>query len=144
MTDDIRLRFALAHGLLAMKYGDRRQIAANIVDKAWPPTGDYDRSEAAFFKAMALAAGGNRPEESYTTMERINNDLDDSFRVERDPIHGHYVFHRRLSACPLCRGDGVYKVWEETQVSPLAFTANIPMDDVVAIKVIQCDHKPVG
>lgn len=142
MSDDIRLRFSLAHGLLAMKYGDTRQLTANIVDKAWPPTGDYDRSEAGFFKAMALAAGGNRPEESYTTMERINNDLDNSFLVERDQLSGGYSFHRRLSACPRCRGAGVYKVWRETEFSPLAFTASVPMDEVVSVEVRQCDHKP--
>jgi hypothetical protein len=102
--EDTQLRFYLAAQLMRMPYGWSRVIEGDKVRRAWKPTGDHDRSFEAAFRAMALASGGHRPEESYTTDERIKKDLDSSFIWHLRAEDGDYVFHRRDKACPKCRG----------------------------------------
>jgi hypothetical protein len=141
MRDDVQLRFYLASKLHRMHYGQVDKLKGHNVESAWPPTGDYDKSDLGFFRAMSLAAGGNRPEESLTTMERIERDLDDSFHVEKN-WDGDYVFRRRLADCPRCRGAGSYKRIPAAAYSLTAPVGAIPMDEVVTIEVVKCDHAP--
>lgn len=103
-ADDIGLRFYLVAQLMRMPYGWNRVIEGDKARRAWKPTGDHDRSPESIFRAAALAVGGNRPETSYTTDERIERDLDGSFKWSVDPMTGDYRFHRRDDACPKCRG----------------------------------------
>lgn len=142
MAEDTALRFSLVHRLMGMRYGRSVVIDRSDVQKAWPPTGDHDNSDLGVFRAMALAAGGNRPEDSYTTEERISNDLDKSFTWDMQPWDGNYVFHRKVSACPKCKGQGSYQAYDET-VSPLFdLSASVPMDETITVKTVTCDHSP--
>lgn len=102
--EDLELRFALVRELMRMPYGWSRAYEGDLVRRAWKPTGDHDRSFAGAFHAMALANGGHRPETSYTTDERIKNDLDGSFEWHDDLLSDKYTFHRRDDACPKCKG----------------------------------------
>lgn len=104
MREDTQLRFCLVELLHRLPYGWSRKLSSDQVQKAWPPTGDHDTSPDAMFRALALAGSGNRPEESYTTDERIERDLDGSFTWYTRQEDGDYVFHRKDSACPKCRG----------------------------------------
>jgi hypothetical protein len=141
MTEDIGLRFSLAGKLMRMRYGDSLQVSADTVLRAWPPTGDHDRSFEGAFRAMSLASSGNRPEESYTTEERIKNDLDDSFQFAQQPYDGSYIFHRKVSACPKCKGTGRIRQFPD---APAFFDPNAPVsfDDVITVTVVDCDHAP--
>lgn len=138
--EDIALRFSLARQLMAMKYGDVRGIASGVVQRAWPPTGDHDRSIEGAIRAMALSNGGNRPEESYTTQERIERDLDDSFHVEQLPMDGSWKIARMLSACPKCHGRGFFETWGESTVE---FTVEmVPADATMTVNRSVCTHEP--
>ena len=103
-ADDIGLRFFLVAQLMRMPYGWNCVIEGDKARRAWKPTGDHDRSPESIFRAAALAVGGNRPETSYTTDERIERDLDGSFKWSVDPMTGDYRFRRRDDACPKCKG----------------------------------------
>lgn len=144
-VENIRLRFDLAEQLLKLPYGTGHIIDQDIATMAWPPTGDHDRSVEGAFRAMALANAANRPEESYTTIERIQNDLDDSFRVTQE-MTGEYLVVRLLHHCPLCRGSGHYRRRLPEKFVPLAFDADIPITVTTAVKdeVVKCDHWPVS
>lgn len=142
MAEDIALRFSLVHRLMGMSYGRSVVIERSDVQKAWPPTGDHDRSDLGFFRAMALAAGGNRPEDSYTTEERIANDLDKSFTWDVKPWDGNYVFHRKMSFCPKCKGQGSYQACDETASPLFDPRASVSMTDTITVKSVQCDHSP--
>lgn len=104
MSEDTSLRFYLIEELERLPYGWSKRIDGAKVRKSWPPTGDQDRSMEGAFRAMGLASAGHRPETSYTTAERIKNDLGDSFRFSVDEMSGDYIFHRRDDACPKCNG----------------------------------------
>lgn len=140
MSENIALRFALVAKLMRMRYGDSLVISGDDVMSAWPPTGDHDRSMEGAFRAMALSNGGNRPEESYTTEERIENDLDGSFKFDRQPFDRSYVFHRKVSACPKCRGEGRLRKFPDAPAL-YAGPADIT-DEVVNVTWETCDHKP--
>lgn len=146
MREDTQFRFSLVRKLLGMAYGDRFPVPRGFAERAWPPTGDADRSMEGAFRAMALSAGGNRPEESRTTEERIMYDLDDgSFDVERDILTGDFRISRMLWSCPRCHGSGSYMVRE---ISPPQlrrqpdFSAKIDMTFVNSSSPRTCDHKP--
>lgn len=139
MTEDIGHRFYLAGQLNRMSYGDTRIIPARTAHKCWPPTGNEDRSMEGAFRAMALASGGNRPEEDLTTKQRIERDLDDTFVVEQR-LDGDWLVSRRLSACPKCRGTG----WHETaSYAPIAFDADaaVSMTDTIEVVRKKCEHR---
>lgn len=105
MSENTALRFHLVDVLLRLPYGRSRKIDGSKVRAAWPPTGDHaPNTVETLFRALALAGSGNRPEASYTTDERIERDLDGSFAWYMRPEDGDYVFHRKDSACPKCRG----------------------------------------
>lgn len=145
MTEDIALRFTLVHELSAMPYGEARQFTAKIVDRAWPPTGDEDRSFEGAFRAMALAFGGHRPETSMTSEERILYDLsgEGGFEVRRER-NGDVTVFRRLSACPHCHGRGWAEVHIPPAVSELVSDAQIdPTGSVITRQRKRCDHKPL-
>jgi len=141
MRENIGLRFYLAGKLMKMAYGQNLIIPQEDVAAAWPPTGDHDRSFEGAFRAMALSNGGNRPEESYTTEQRIANDLDESFRFSQRAEDGKWHFERMLSCCPKCRGSGHYRVRkpkkEEAYFSP---SADIDFAAVETFEIIKCDH----
>lgn len=145
MSENTELRFKLAHRLLRLQYGSGQVINRDTALEAWPPTGDQDRSIEGAFRAMALANGGNRPEESYTTIERIQNDVDDSFTVYQD-LDGHFVVERLLGCCPRCRGSGQYKVRKPMKFDHRVCMANVPISDdlVIDSEIVDCDHVPVN
>lgn len=144
MKEDTELRFYLARKLIGMPYGGTELVPGYDAARAWPPTGDHDRSIEGAMRALALAAGGNRPESSYTTKERIIRDLDDSFDAEQR-FDGDWEIHRRLSCCPTCRGSGVYKAWlpSDDDDGP-DISAELPMTATVKVSVLKCNHKPQG
>ena len=143
MAEDIKLRFALAKELNERRSGRARAISGDLAHRAWPPTGDCDRSIEGTIRALALAAGGNRPEESYTTEERIRRDLDDTFDVKMRPMSGDWVITRKLSACPHCRGTGFKRQYLMPDIGPLvgdgAFDATT---EIVTHKIVDCAHEP--
>lgn len=145
MSENTELRFKLANRLIRLQYGSGQRVNRDMALEAWPPTGDHDRSMEGAFRAMALANSGNRPEESYTTIERIQNDLDDSFRVYQDP-DGNFIVERLLGRCPRCHGSGQYKVRKPMKFDHRVCTANIPISDdlVIENEVVDCDHVPVN
>jgi hypothetical protein len=122
--EDLQLRFTLVRELMEMPYGYARKLDGRMVRRAWKPTGDYDRSFEAGFRAMALASGGHRPETSYTTDERITNDLDGSFKWHERLEDGDYVFHRRNDACPKCKGRLSVRTIERVEL-PTEWAADI-------------------
>jgi hypothetical protein len=142
MREDTILRFRLAGELSRMCYGDSRRIPRDDALSAWPPTGNEDRSMEGAFRAMALAFGGNRPELDLTTEDRIRRDLDESFDIQQHPEHGDWVIHRRMRACPHCRGSGVVRQWPAYSVADFDPNAKLAMDEVVTVETKPCDHKP--
>lgn len=142
MAEDTIFRFALVGKLARMKYGSERKINQLDALKAWPPTGDHDTSFEGAFRAMALAFGGNRPETPYTTEERILNDLDPSFRVERDYYTGDWIIRRSASACPRCHGVGSFEMprWIEEDIGPTEYSSD---EAVIACDRQACDCKPM-
>jgi hypothetical protein len=147
MTEDIRLRFHLVDRLMRLRYGDTMGIDADQAHMAWPPTGDADHSMEGAFRAMALASGGNRPETTYTTAERIANDLDDSFAPPEFIDYAQprvWKIHRKVSACPHCRGTGWTRIYPRNEVLDLAVgDGMIRVTDTVTVKTVKCDHHPV-
>lgn len=143
MREDTQRRFALVRQLLAMPYGDAQRISRDLAEQAWPPTGDADRSMEGAFRAMALAAGGNRPEESRTTIERIIYDLGESFYVEQHPITLDYEIVRKLSHCPNCHGAGVYfeQKLDTARLTPRSFESISPTSTVSSVQRT-CGHWP--
>lgn len=135
------LRFALCHKMHRMKFGDVFPISDIVARKAWPPTGDADRSVDGAFRALSLALSGNRPETSMTTLARIRYDLDDeTFTVDRAVNGEGYVVRRPLSGC-ICRGSGFKNIVIDDL--PLAApTDHVAMDAVLAFHRIKCDHVP--
>lgn len=146
-VDSISLRFYLAGRLGKMRYGERVAIPHRIVHHAWPPTGDHDRSFEGAFRALALSAGGHRPESSYTTQERIERDLDETFHVERMHYENdrRWLIERKLRCCPQCHGDGYFEEWdfEDTPLSPMDF-GEIVTEMTVSKKRFQCQHEADG
>lgn len=145
--DGIALRFYLARQLSRMKYGERVAIPHSIVNEAWPPTGDHDLSDIGAFRAMALALGGHRPEASYTTQERIERDLDETFHVERMHYENdrRWLIERKLRCCPQCHGDGYFDEWDfgEESMSPMEIGA-IVTEMTVSKKRFKCEHEADG
>lgn len=145
--DGVALRFYLAGQLAKMRYGERVAIPHKIVNKAWPPTGDHDTSFEGSFRAMALAFGGLRPETSYTTQERIERDLDETFRVERMYYENdqRWLIERKLRCCPQCHGDGYFEEWDfgPERMSPMEI-GEVVTEMTVAKKRFKCDHAPDG
>lgn len=135
-----RLRFAIASELARMRYGDTKVITAQVVMEAFPPTGEHDRSFAGTFQAMALSLGGNRPETSYTSVERVQNDLPDdgSFLVEED-YEGNIRIHRLLRCCPHCHGEGWRYKCPATKITINLSCASAPTS--VTIERIECTHE---
>lgn len=140
--ENIGLRFRLAAQLNRMRYGDRQIVSQDDAQKAWPPTGDHDRSFEGAFRAMALANGGNRPETSYTTQERIQRDLDETFDVVQNALDGDWVIRRRLSACPHCRGEGFVRFVPRDSERAFSPAMAVSMEEVVTVETRPCDHRP--
>ena len=144
MGENIGLRWAIGAKLMAMRYGNSIVIGGDKIASAFPPTGDHDRSMEGAFRAMALANGGNRPEESYTTDERIRNDLDGSFVWDIEPMSRNYVFHRLVSSCPHCKGSGYVQ-------KPRSVSARVPMYESSSVMSTEktivdrkpCSHDPI-
>lgn len=140
MSEEIALRFSVVGNLMKMRYGDSQVIGRKVIEKSFRPTGDHDRSIEGAIRALSLTMSGNRPEASYTTDERLKNDLDNSFVWDIDPMSGDYVFHRLARHCPHCRGSGYVK-----KPAPLScrvdFDAKIE-DAVVTIDQVPCRHEP--
>ena len=142
--DGIELRFSLAAQLNRMNYGNARAISADVARKAWPPTGDHDRTFEGAFRAMSLALGGNRPEASYTTKERIIRDLDESFAVEQNPFDGSWVIERLVRHCPHCWGTGLSQRRPERAMDFSPYDCAIDASEVIEFKIItKCDHRPL-
>ena len=142
MSENTQLRFYLADKLMKMPYGHNLIVPRKDVMEAWPPTGDHDRSNEGFFHALALAAGGNRPEESYTTEERIERDLDDSFQFQQRAETGDWHFQRMLSCCPKCRGLGYYQDRKPSTETPYFIPSKTIEDSFVTVENVNCDHRP--
>lgn len=143
MMDDLALRFRLGARLLKMRYGTSYAIDGDKAHMAWPPTGDHDRSIEGAIRAIALARGGHRPETSYTTAERITNDLDGSFdepEFRPSVSGGQWIIHRKLSACPHCRGGGWVSVYPEP--SPLALDESDLLIATATVQKARCEHLP--
>ena len=132
-VDAFQYRFSLGTAILKMRFGDSLVLPGYLVQHAWPPTGDYDRSLDAGLRALSLAAGGHRPESSYTTMQRIERDLDGSFSIaEIDAYDGlRYKFYRRAECCPLCRGSRKVPVEMGSEVLFQTAAMMSPTDTVV-------------
>jgi hypothetical protein len=93
----------------------------------------------AVFRALALSSGGNRPEESYATDERIERDLDGSFKWRQDPMTCDYTFHRKDSACPKCHGR---MFTSEREIEPLDLSARGPeamVETSFSVTTTPCD-----
>ena len=145
-VDDLTLRFHLQRQLMRMKYGEMVLIPHEVVVHAWKPTGDYDRSFEGAFRALALSAGGHRPEESLTTEERIRRDLDGSFRFERRywEADRRWLFERMKSHCPHCHGEGYLDIYEPSEPPPLfdPYAEIDVMTVTISKKRITCEHAP--
>lgn len=144
MRENTALRFSLVDRLWAMKYGDTVELETRVVAEAWPPTGDEDRSDYGVFHAMALANGGHRPEESLTTLQRIERDLEDGGFASPvlHPTGDKWLIHRKLAACPRCRGAGHYRTFPASLPSVAFRPADVSMTDTVTATMVRCDHKP--
>jgi hypothetical protein len=141
-TNDIALRFFMGPRLLKMKYGEAANIPGPVVRKAWHPTGDHDHSFAGAMRAISLSNSGNRPESSYTTEERIQMDLDDSFEVAYYPHDDQWIFRRKLACCPHCHGFG--RVRKISEMPPVAFVdyMKIPFSSIEKVEYETCKHDP--
>jgi hypothetical protein len=138
-VDAIQFRFSLGAAILKMPFGHTLGLPGYLVQHAWPPTGDYDRSPDAGLRALFLAAGGHRPESSYTTMQRIERDLDGTFSIIEFDAHDglHYEFYRKPECCPLCRGSREVPVYRRPEV--LFQPGNMPSPtDQVVINMVVC------
>lgn len=143
MSEDTALRFHLCHQIARMRYGDGRLIDRDEAFSAWAPTGDEDRSLEGAFRALALASGGHRPEESLTTIQRIERDIGSDFLVEIEPVSGGIVITRKLSMCPKCRGNGWYEVFEASPEPANVYEMEVmPVTATVSKRLVGCDHEP--
>jgi hypothetical protein len=141
--ENLQLRFHLASVLNRMPYGRSRVIKREQAVKAWPPTGDHaPRTFENDFRALALANGGNRPETSYTTLERITNDLDGSFDVREDLVSGDWYIHRRDRDCPKCHGRKHISQREYT-MADLRAGNDIEISEAITVTSVPCDCLPV-
>jgi hypothetical protein len=139
-TDAVALRFKLATMLGRLRYGDEVRIDEHVVMTCWPPTGDYDRSDAALWSSFALEMGDHRPETSYTSIERIERDLpaDNSYIVREVSFPTReVVVTRKLTACPHCQGRGTIRYIER---KPLVMSG--PSEEVAFTQTRQCEHEP--
>lgn len=140
--DPLTFRFYMSDALIKMKYGEAINLPSYVIEFAWPPTGDYDRSIDAAIHAMFLSAGGHRPETSMTSLERIQGDLDETFGITERRYDREWVIYRKLSSCPRCRGSGVIRVAEEvSKLCPIG-PADISASSMAAVKTIPCEHLP--
>lgn len=144
MREDTALRFRLVAALWRMPYGNSVLLNADEAARAWPPTGDEDRSDYGVFHAMALASGGHRPEESLTTLQRLERDLEDGgfAKPELHPTGNSWLIRRNVSACPQCGGRGWFEVYPKTPLGPVG-AADVSMTDTVTIERKTCDHAPL-
>ena len=144
MREDTALRFHLANRLLRLRYGDTMAIQADMVESAWPPTGDADPSMEAGLLAMAIAARGGTPISSYTTEERIIRDLDETFAPPVYLPHERvYRIHRKMSDCPHCHGSGWIRVHTELAMPDLAAHSAFSVETAaITTKTVKCDHRP--
>jgi hypothetical protein len=136
----LQQRFRVAAALASMRYGTTTVIPARIVAESFSPTGEHDRSFAGAIRAMALALGGNRPESSYTSVERVERDLPDdgSYRVEL-LSDGSIAVRRLLMCCPRCHGEGQYRVLETRPIGPVDVVCPV---STMTVKLVPCDHVP--
>ena len=142
MTENTGLRLQLVRDLMRLPYGWNYAIPGKQVRAAWPPTGDHDRSFEGALHAIALQSGGHRPETSYTTEERISNDLDGSFSWQIRPEDDKWVFHRKDSACPKCQGRLEIRTRRLEVVPP--FDANVMPDLRETVDFEECDQHGAG
>lgn len=143
--EDIDLRFRLAARLGRLGFGEAYRVERDLAARAWPPTGDHDRSIEGAIRALALAAGGHRPETSYTTKERIERDLDETFVVDHDEYTGDWIVLRPVKNCPKCHGFGTYREYERFAATPSPLDAGFEdATAIVAYKTIRCDHAIVS
>lgn len=140
---NIQLRFYLAKVLHRMRYGETRTVSQDQAMRAWPPTGDHaPRTLENDFRALSLARGGHRPETSYTTQERIINDLDETFDVSQNIVSGDWNIHRRARECPKCHGRKYMQSIESASFSVASLDEMPEAESVRAIKTEACDCKP--
>lgn len=145
VSEDTQLRFYLAAQLMKLPYGRSTAIDVVKAHKAWPPTGDADRSLEGAIRALALASGGNRPETTYTTEQRILNDLDDTFEVHMHPSGLDWIISRKATACPHCHGSGWVNVEQESEVPDVFDHDEIPLSEkagVMRFRRERCTHRP--
>ncbi len=131
--EDVFGRFRAAEALATLPYGTSINLEDSVVRRLWPPTGEHDRSFEGYFRSLSLAVGGNRPETSYTTEERIKRDLPRDFEIERSPMDGRWRFRRPLSACPRCQGEGRYRQMRRLDMGDF----DPPEDGIVSVSTVQ-------
>lgn len=137
--DPVKVRFALARALDDLRPGTALRISGRLVRFAWPPTGDHDHSLEGALRSAALVLGGNRPETSYTTSERIRRDLSEDNHLEwsyPSAVDDVYVFRRPASDCHRCGGRGYYRSYDRA----FALTFDESPDTTLRIDVHECDH----
>lgn len=142
MTEDIGLRLKLVEELLSLPYGELKVISHKDGVKAWPPTGVHNMTELGMWTSIALALDDHRPETSYTTIERIENDLDGSFDISIEPNLFDFVIKRKLKYCPHCRGKGEIKIYERPILTNEILNETISEQQDIYHKIIKCSHKP--
>lgn len=135
-------RFRLIRILSDLPYGYWFIENRDTVRRAWRPTGDADLSIEGAIKAMSLARGGNRPERSMTTEERMREDLEPlGYEWTIDETKGEFRFHRKDSACPKCRGSMIISELMCDVAPHVLGPSDAPVDTAYDIQRTPCpDH----
>lgn len=147
MREDTGLRFYLRDKLMRMRYGYNQVIEGDNVREAWPPIQFKPSLEEMTDLVEKLTTPNSHAPDipkDKTTDERIKEDLDDSFTWYERAEDGDYVFHRKGSACPKCRGR---KQLQKRSINTSSFDAPISpgddFNDTFEVIIEQCDCEPL-
>lgn len=156
------LRFRITGHLARMRYGTAILLPDDVIMRCWPPTGEYAPRPYISAADMEMLIGAllkddgltpserPRPETSYTSLERVINDLpDDGSFVVRDAmspvgmVEGITVY-RKLKSCPRCRGSGYERYTAPLDaIGPVLSNAPYTLGKAsVTVRERRCDHKP--
>lgn len=113
----------------AIGMGHAREFTYDVIEQAYPPV-SMEGGFLGMFRAMSLAAGGNRPEPVMTSMDRFKTFLArEGYCISSDrPWDRAYTVSRKGEICRPCEGIGKRMVVDQDQegyrlgasISPIA------------------------